>query len=139
MVWGCWNFLTFPKYPIPIALSSVLKPGFYTNCLSPQAHCLNDYFFLEQTKFLFWHTQSKYLTWGSCWVSTKNLDLIGFNFFWIHTSKYLDFYNLLSMYLKNDKRTLREVLAGQHLKTEQKKGNLPNISVVWNEPRWKVV
>ena len=31
---------------IPKALPLGLKPGFNTNCLSPQAHCLNDYFFL---------------------------------------------------------------------------------------------
>ena len=31
---------------IPIALPFFLKPGFFTNCLNPQAHCLNDYFFL---------------------------------------------------------------------------------------------
>ena len=31
---------------IPKALLLVLKPGFNTNCLSPQAHCLNDCFFL---------------------------------------------------------------------------------------------
>ena len=28
------------------ALPLGLKPGFNTNCLSPQAHCLNDWFFL---------------------------------------------------------------------------------------------
>ena len=31
---------------IPKALSLGLKPGFNTNCLSPQAHYLNDCFFL---------------------------------------------------------------------------------------------
>ena len=31
---------------IPKALSLGLKPGFNTNCLSPQAHCLNDFFCL---------------------------------------------------------------------------------------------
>ena len=31
---------------IPKALHLGLKPGFNTNCLSPQAHCLNDCFFL---------------------------------------------------------------------------------------------
>ena len=39
---------------IPKALPLGLKPGFNTNCLSPQAHCLNEYFFLSQTKSLFW-------------------------------------------------------------------------------------
>ena len=37
LVWGCWSF---PKSPLG------LKPGFYTNCLSHQAHFLNDYIFL---------------------------------------------------------------------------------------------
>ena len=32
-----------------------LKLGFYTYCLSLQAHCLNGYFFLLQTKCLFSH------------------------------------------------------------------------------------
>ena len=31
---------------IPKALPLDLKPGFNTNCLSPQAHCLNDCFCL---------------------------------------------------------------------------------------------
>ena len=31
---------------IPKALPLGLKPGFNTNCLSPQAYCLNDCFFL---------------------------------------------------------------------------------------------
>ena len=31
---------------IPKALPLGLKPGFNTNCLSPQAHCLNDCFCL---------------------------------------------------------------------------------------------
>ena len=31
---------------IPKALRLGLKPGFNTNCLSPQAHCLNDCFFV---------------------------------------------------------------------------------------------
>ena len=31
---------------IPKALPSGLKPGFNTNCLNPQAHCLKDCFFL---------------------------------------------------------------------------------------------
>ena len=31
---------------IPKALPLALKPGFNTNGLSPQAHCLNDCFFL---------------------------------------------------------------------------------------------
>ena len=30
---------------IPIALPEGLKPGFYTNCLSPQVYCLNNYAF----------------------------------------------------------------------------------------------
>ena len=38
---------------IPKALPLGLKPGFNTKCLSPQAHCLNDCFFLYQTKSLF--------------------------------------------------------------------------------------
>ena len=38
---------------IPKALPLGQKPGFNTNCLSPQAHCLNDCFCLEQTKYLF--------------------------------------------------------------------------------------
>ena len=32
---------------IPKALPLGLKPGLNTICLSPQAHCLNDYFFLN--------------------------------------------------------------------------------------------
>ena len=31
---------------IPKTLPLRFKPGFNTNCLSPQAHCLNDCFFL---------------------------------------------------------------------------------------------
>ena len=45
LVWGCWNFLTFltyRKFVLPLGL----KPGFNTNCLSSQAHCLNDCFCL---------------------------------------------------------------------------------------------
>ena len=38
---------------IPKALPLGLKPGFNTNCLSPQAHCLNDCFWLLQTTSLF--------------------------------------------------------------------------------------
>ena len=44
------HILTFNPIPdfsyIPKALPLGLKPGFNTNCLSPQAHCLNDCFFL---------------------------------------------------------------------------------------------
>ena len=39
---------------IPKALPLGLKPGYNINCLSPQAHCLNGFFFLLQTKSLFW-------------------------------------------------------------------------------------
>ena len=38
------NFSDFSY--IPKALPLGLKPGFNTNCLSPQAHCLKDCFFL---------------------------------------------------------------------------------------------
>ena len=38
---------------IPKALPLGLKLGFNTNCQSPQALCLNDCFFLKQTKSLF--------------------------------------------------------------------------------------
>ena len=47
-----WLFLNTQALPLG------LKPDFYTNCLSPQAHCLNDCFFLYQTKSLFWPTFS---------------------------------------------------------------------------------
>ena len=43
---------------IPKALPLGLKPDFNTNSLSPQAHCLNDWFFLQQTKSLFWPTST---------------------------------------------------------------------------------
>ena len=43
---------------IHTALPLGLKPGFNTNCLSPQARCLNECFFLYQTKSLFWPTSS---------------------------------------------------------------------------------
>ena len=45
------NFSNFSKIPKYLPLGS--KPGFYNNCLSLQAHCLNDYSFLLQTKSLF--------------------------------------------------------------------------------------
>ena len=54
LVWSCWKSSDFSK--LPIAFPLILKPGFYINCLSPQAHCLNDIFFLLQTKSLFWPT-----------------------------------------------------------------------------------
>ena len=51
------RLLKFSDFPyIPKALPVGLKPGFNTNCLRPQAHCLNDCFFLYQTKSLFWPT-----------------------------------------------------------------------------------
>ena len=34
------------QFDPPVALPLGLKLGLCTNCLSPQAHCLNDYFFL---------------------------------------------------------------------------------------------
>ena len=38
---------------IPKALPLGLKPGFNTNCLSPQAHCLNDYFSCNKINLCF--------------------------------------------------------------------------------------
>ena len=46
------RLLKFSEFSlIPKALSLCLKPDFYTYCMSPKAHCMNDYFFMEQTKF----------------------------------------------------------------------------------------
>ena len=49
---GRGQFRTLLHITLPLGI----KPGFYTNCLIPQTHCLNDYFFLQQTKSLFWPT-----------------------------------------------------------------------------------
>ena len=46
---------------IPKALPLGLKPGFTTNCLSPQAHCLNDCFFPVTNKSFFLDQKSGYL------------------------------------------------------------------------------
>ena len=44
---GILRLLKFSDFSyIPKALPLGLKPGFNTNCLSPQEHCLNDCFFL---------------------------------------------------------------------------------------------
>ena len=46
---------------IHIALHLGLKLGFYNNCLSPQTYCMNNNFFLLQTKSLLWPTFSCYI------------------------------------------------------------------------------
>ena len=48
---GLLNFFYFSF--IPKALPLGLKPGFNTNCLSPQAHCLNDCFFCNKLNLCF--------------------------------------------------------------------------------------
>ena len=97
---------------IPKAHPLGLKPGFYTNCLSPQAHCMNECFFLYQTKPLFWPTFScqiliKFSFLESLWHKETDCTSFAKNFFQIICKQpvkgnlHIDIYfNYTSGYLK---------------------------------------
>ena len=80
---------------LPIALPFGLKPGFYTNCLSPEAHGQNDYFLHKETDCRSFSKKFCKLFAYNPWK-----EIFTFFIFLNQTSAYIKFCNIFLAYLK---------------------------------------